>query len=389
MEVKQVNEQIANDSFLKQLKNFQSLGEMNSHLIENEEVASFFNQLVELLMIEQDSFDVDEVDLELENQSTLMLAIDELKEHSFHIEEMKTEELEEIFEQIIGFFYQVSTLDAEQVEQLNIKNIAKMIQIAQQLSNIVQTKDIERFFDQTKQLETIVKDTMNYFELLSKEPKTNHLLFNSKQNIQMNNSPFVKIVNHVEEPYITQNKNNADVTIISSNQQSQTNTFETQSTLSKLEQFTLYFNESKGESTKKLQQQFERILARAQFADGLGMSKLSLRLSPAHLGNIKIELIQKDGVLIANLLATTSKAKQLMESQLHLLRQSFINQNINVERVEVNIPQADQENSYTKDEQQANSGQAEEDSNQADQHEAESSNTFSDELNELLFETEA
>lgn len=102
--------------------------------------------------------------------------------------------------------------------------------------------------------------------------------------------------------------------------------------MTKLEQFVLAA--PKGEQTvsqEEFVKQFENILSKANFSGTNGVNKLLIRLNPEHLGSLRIELIQKDGMLSAKILATTSQAKDMLENQIHGLKQALSGQNIQIE----------------------------------------------------------
>lgn len=106
--------------------------------------------------------------------------------------------------------------------------------------------------------------------------------------------------------------------------------------MTKLEQFVLAAPKveqtaSQGEFVKH----FENILSKANFSVTNGVNKLLIRLNPEHLGSLRIELIQKDGMLSAKILATTAQAKDMLENQIHGLKQAFSGQNIQIDRIEI------------------------------------------------------
>ncbi|MBT2649612.1 flagellar hook-length control protein FliK [Bacillus sp. ISL-34] len=106
--------------------------------------------------------------------------------------------------------------------------------------------------------------------------------------------------------------------------------------MTKLEQFVLAA--PKGEQTvsqEEFVKQFENILTKANFSGTNGVNKLLIRLYPEHLGSLRIELIQKDGMLSAKIMATTAHAKDMLENQIHGLKQAFSGQNIQIERIEI------------------------------------------------------
>ncbi|MEK5102412.1 flagellar hook-length control protein FliK [Cytobacillus sp. FSL M8-0252] len=86
---------------------------------------------------------------------------------------------------------------------------------------------------------------------------------------------------------------------------------------------------------EQLVKQFENTLSRAKFTTVNGIQKLSIQLTPEHLGTLKIEIVQKDQVMIARIIASTQAAKDAFESSAQTLRQAFHSQNINVDKIEI------------------------------------------------------
>lgn len=109
--------------------------------------------------------------------------------------------------------------------------------------------------------------------------------------------------------------------------------------LSKVQQFTLFVEQTGKQQQLPNQQQFIRqfqnILARSSFLTSGGQQKLLINLYPEHLGSLRIELLQSEAGMIARIMASTSQAKELVESQLTNLKQTFLAQNISVEKIEV------------------------------------------------------
>ena len=106
--------------------------------------------------------------------------------------------------------------------------------------------------------------------------------------------------------------------------------------MSKLEQFVLTL-ERNGQPVTQEQfvKTFESILNKSSFTNTNGTQKLLIQLNPEHLGSMRIELIQKDNVLTARIMATTAQAKEMLDSQLSGLKQSFVGQGIQVEKIEI------------------------------------------------------
>lgn len=89
--------------------------------------------------------------------------------------------------------------------------------------------------------------------------------------------------------------------------------------------------------SRELIRQFTNVLQKSHFSQALQTKSLTIRLYPEHLGSLRIELIQKDGAMIARILASTNMAKDMLDSQIHQLRQAFVQQNIQVDKVDVSF----------------------------------------------------
>lgn len=98
---------------------------------------------------------------------------------------------------------------------------------------------------------------------------------------------------------------------------------------------TIQLPTEKSSQAEQLVNQIEKLLNQSQILKNQGIIKLQLKLYPEHLGSIRIELVQKDGVLSARLLATSAVAKEMLDSQLHQLKNALVQQNIQLDRIDI------------------------------------------------------
>lgn len=158
--------------------------------------------------------------------------------------------------------------------------------------------------------------------------------------------------------------------------------------MSRTEQAVIHLGDQQPKEVQQQQllRQFEQIMQRGIFrTNEAGMNTFSIRLFPAHLGRLDVQLTQIEGVLVARLLTSSSAAKELVESQLHHLRQAFNSQQINVERVEV----FSQNQSSIKDDQSSNKERPHDDrEQQKETQQAEEDDTFRAFLDEITFNEE-
>ncbi len=106
--------------------------------------------------------------------------------------------------------------------------------------------------------------------------------------------------------------------------------------MTKLEQYVLTASKNgQAVDSEQFVKSFENILSKANFSKTNGVQKLLIRLNPENLGSLRIELVQKDGTMVAKILATSAQAKELLDRQVQGLKQAFTNQNIQVEKIEI------------------------------------------------------
>ena len=81
--------------------------------------------------------------------------------------------------------------------------------------------------------------------------------------------------------------------------------------------------------------EMEAIFKRSSFGHTGGTNRLLIKLYPEHLGQVRIELLQTNGVMTARILVSSALGKEMLDSQLHQLRSAFLQQNLQVERVDI------------------------------------------------------
>lgn len=87
--------------------------------------------------------------------------------------------------------------------------------------------------------------------------------------------------------------------------------------------------------SENLMQELRMLFKRSNFGQVGGSNRMLIKLYPEHLGQIRIELHETNGIMTARILSTTALAKEMLESQLHHLRQAFHQQNLQVERIDI------------------------------------------------------
>lgn len=88
-----------------------------------------------------------------------------------------------------------------------------------------------------------------------------------------------------------------------------------------------------------------------------GANRLVINLNPEHLGNLTVRLAQKNGEMVARIIASTESAKELLEHSVHQLKQVLPTMQVEIERFEVYTEQSTKtfrENSEEKEQQKNN-----------------------------------
>ncbi|MGE7917862.1 flagellar hook-length control protein FliK [Viridibacillus sp. NPDC093762] len=147
---------------------------------------------------------------------------------------------------------------------------------------------------------------------------------------------------------------------------------------------TLTLPTNKASQAETFVKEFQAIMNRSQISNAQGMTKLLIKLYPENLGTIRVELVQKDGVMTARLLASTAIGKEMLDSQLNSLKQGLVNQNIQLDRIDVTQALSDA-NRQEKGQHQFNQSFKQQAHDQDDQNKGEQDEeiTFSDYLMEM------
>lgn len=103
----------------------------------------------------------------------------------------------------------------------------------------------------------------------------------------------------------------------------------------KVESVSITLPAEKPSQPEAFMKELQKMMNRVQFGQAGGANRLVIKLYPEQLGTVRIELIQKDGVLTTKMLASTALGKELLDSNSSHLKQSFANQNIQMDKLEI------------------------------------------------------
>lgn len=81
----------------------------------------------------------------------------------------------------------------------------------------------------------------------------------------------------------------------------------------------------------------KQVLEQVKFNIKTDVTSVQMQLYPEHLGKVAIQVVSKNGVLTAQIATENESAKAALESQLNILKESFDNQGLKVQSVEVMV----------------------------------------------------
>ncbi|GAA0495620.1 hypothetical protein GCM10008986_22980 [Salinibacillus aidingensis] len=98
--------------------------------------------------------------------------------------------------------------------------------------------------------------------------------------------------------------------------------------MSKVEQFTIYLqrnggNQAATNNSHDFMEQFQKIIKSSRFIQNEGSSQLTLKLKPAHLGDMVVKFTQINGEMAVRIAVSSQAAKEMLESNINQLRHMF------------------------------------------------------------------
>ena len=96
-------------------------------------------------------------------------------------------------------------------------------------------------------------------------------------------------------------------------------------------------SESETIYTPDMDRIYEQVTESLKLNMGEDVTEMEMSLHPASLGNVRIQVAARDGVVTANFLTQNEQVKAVLESQLVELKQSMNEQGIKVEAIEVSV----------------------------------------------------
>ena len=302
----------------------------DSQAITAEEAVTEVTEVVEATTIEE-VFDV----LGIEHDEAMLFA--EIEGQLIPVEEMMNledltaalgitkEELEAILQQLLG--EQMPMNDVWAVLEQTPALLAQITAVLQGESNVVTPKEATKVVEFLKLTETLSVKTDTVYQQQYQLNQTKDLLqsFASQfQSVTQQETPKSATFQQLTQTTV---KQEADTTQVNASQQ--------QATTVTTKTLTVTLPAQPSSQSEALAKEIQNLLNRSQLSNNQGTIRLVLKLFPENLGQIRIEVMQKDGILQARLLATTAVGKELLDSNLNQLKSAFVSQNIQMERIDV------------------------------------------------------
>lgn len=139
--------------------------------------------------------------------------------------------------------------------------------------------------------------------------------------------------------------------------------------VSKLEQYVIYLNQSGTSQSvdKQLIDQFQQVMKSSRFLTFRhGVNQLSISLRPENLGEMMVRFVERDGEMTLRIIVSSQSTKQILESNIHQLKNMFSPHQVVVEEREIVVDHANgqpEEQAFTGEEDQSQESNQEESQN--------------------------
>ena len=314
----------------------------DSQAITAEEAVTEVTEVVEATTLEE-VFDV----LGIEHDEAMLFA--EIEGQLIPVEEMMNledltaalgitkEELEAIIQQLLG--EEMPMNDVWAVLEQTPALLAQITAVLQGESNVVTPKEATKVVEFLKLAETLSVKTDTVYQQQYQLNQTKDLLqsFASQfQSVTQQETPksatFQQVVQQLTQ---TTQQTTQQTTVKQEADTTQVNASQQQATTVTTKTVTVTLPAQPSSQSEALAKEIQNLLNRSQLSNNQGTIRLVLKLFPENLGQIRIEVMQKDGLMQARLLATTAAGKELLDSNLNQLKSAFVAQNIQMERIDV------------------------------------------------------
>ncbi|MCZ0702565.1 flagellar hook-length control protein FliK [Natronobacillus azotifigens] len=229
-----------------------------------------------------------------------------------------------------------ATMEAEIAELVTGEHLdsftknGKLLNLLEQWTTLTKSNPEQASLALTKQMDTESNNVWS--QLLSNYQKRMNI--DSKTSYQTNTSVTPNDVRKWLESAISR----MDMSEIENSSKGFSDQFISTAAISQLEQFTVHVAEPTGDHQKfanQLLEKFELAISKSTFMSSPnGAKQLMLRITPASLGEIMVQLTEIDGEMLVKITATTQATKEALEANLKELRHMFSPQQVVIEKQE-------------------------------------------------------
>lgn len=269
----------------------------------------------------------------------------------------------------------INDLDPKELRELPAKELKQSIQMAKELQ--VMARQIPISLSEMSKLNELEQDFQSLLDQIQKANKESKL----KQMASIVDKTFYSFKKEQTDPPGVSDLSNTGLE--SKNVMTSTNQLRSEGLILNLGKSVDPETEMRG-----FVRELANILARSNYSQTGNTTKLLIRLYPEELGSLRIELLQKDGLMTAKFLASTTTAKEMLDLQLNNLRHAFQQQNLTVDRIEVSYSTNTQSQYTAQQEHNPHDRQGEQSSKEQQTENIEEATHFQEMLSELLFEAE-
>ncbi|MGM8211751.1 flagellar hook-length control protein FliK [Virgibacillus sp. W0430] len=157
--------------------------------------------------------------------------------------------------------------------------------------------------------------------------------------------------------------------------------------MSNTEQYIIYLNKTEGSGSveQQLIKQFQQSVQSSRFLSGNnGTNQLSFSLRPDHLGDMVVRLTQINGEMTVRILVSSQVAKDMLESNVHQLKNMFAPHQVVVEKDELIIDSKQAVLKEPNEEQSKDEKPSDSDSKDEKERDGQTNNDFKTELFEQM-----
>ncbi|MFC4557119.1 flagellar hook-length control protein FliK [Virgibacillus kekensis] len=288
---------------------------------------------------------------------------------------------EELIKQLEAILSKAETVLAKLTDQASISKAAPaVLSLLEQWTALDKSNRIASpmVLEQTKNTS---KEMTSWKELVQAFQKRNQFAAKQQYNAdaKVTTSDVVKWLQHA-----VRNQQQLDRTVV----QPQVS-INSAAPMSKVEQFIIHMNTNTNSAPAENQliEQFQKVIKTSRFLSATnGTSQLSITLRPENLGEMMVKLTQINGEMTVKIMVTSQAAKEMLESNMHQLKNMFTPQQVVVEKQELSAQQAGQAYQKEHDQQSAGENPNDESEHSHQQSDQSDENDFQSQFEEALNE---